>query len=971
MKRRDALKGLDVNLFLLEMDRMQEQMQQTEANYKIADDQLKETSASYEKIKTEYETMETEIDEAGKRIDAGRERLNHTVVSKGKLEGQVNVLHEQVKAFEMSDEHFKNRADEIEQDRLDKLLQRQSYEQEKKMLDEQLAEVIVRRQRAEDKLRELQESISGCNAHLEQGKEELLVLLNQKAQIQAGILRCKTMIEQINIRKAELHQRLLTQKSEESGTQDAMRKFSEALDHVRAEMTRLHQDESQLLEEQKTWDSKLAFTDRSLEEETAVYHRTASRLESLKNIAERYDGYGASIQKVMEQKQSEPGLLGVVSDFIKTDSRYETAVETALGGSIRSIVTEDDQTAKKMIAYLKQNRLGRATFLPLTSVAGNGTIRDANALREPGVIGLASMLVRYEKKYDGIVRQLLGKIVVAETIDHAIALAKKYRHSLSIVTLEGEYLRPGGSMTGGAYKNSSNLLGRNREIEDLAAKLEKSREYLSEQKRRKEEITTARALLGDDLQKIRTQLQELSLVENTASLNEKRARQQQEEREQELQKLRSEAEQMDLEIAELKKEKGDAAEQMQTLLDREAEIAQGNQSYQDRLDEKLYLESSVNKAFSEVQMEEANIRQKSEFAIQNIRRVDEEIEKCSLQVQELSAEVEAAKEDAAKKKQEIVLLRQTIAKAEEDIARLQENLSQQMDERDERKKRQKQFFQKREEISGRMTELDKERFRLNSQKEKLEESREQQINYMWEEYELTPHSAKALKQDGHHEAGELKKQIAEIKESIRQLGNVNVNAIEEYREVSKRLTFLKAQHDDLVASEEALVKIIEDLDHGMRRQFTEKFQEIQREFDRAFKELFGGGKGTLQLVEEEDILETGIRIIAQPPGKKLQNMVLLSGGEKSLTAIALLFAIQNLKPSPFCLLDEIEAALDDSNVGRFATYLHKLTKNTQFIVITHRRGTMTAADRLYGITMQEKGVSTLVSVDLIEHGLTK
>ena len=218
---------------------------------------------------------------------------------------------------------------------------------------------------------------------------------------------------------------------------------------------------------------------------------------------------------------------------------------------------------------------------------------------------------------------------------------------------------------------------------------------------------------------------------------------------------------------------------------------------------------------------------------------------------------------------------------------------------------------------------------------------------------------------------ELKQQIAQIKDEIKRLGDVNVNAIEEYKEISERYEFLKTQHDDLVEAEATLVGIIEELDAGMRKQFTEKFAQIQTEFDKAFKELFGGGKGTLELVEDEDILECGIRIIAQPPGKKLQNMILLSGGEKALTAIALLFAIQNLKPSPFCLLDEIEAALDDSNVGRYAKYLHKLTKNTQFIVITHRRGTMAAADRLYGITMQEKGVSTLVSVDLIENDLDK
>ena len=281
------------------------------------------------------------------------------------------------------------------------------------------------------------------------------------------------------------------------------------------------------------------------------------------------------------------------------------------------------------------------------------------------------------------------------------------------------------------------------------------------------------------------------------------------------------------------------------------------------------------------------------------------------------------------------------------------------------------FFDKRDKLSDQMTLLDKECFRLGNQIERLEETQESRINYMWEEYEITPNNAIQYRSEEISDRSDIKKAVTALKEEIRKLGNVNVNAIEDFKEVKERHTFLSAQYEDLVKAEETLKGIIEELDTGMRKQFTEKFHDIQREFDKAFKELFGGGKGTLELMEDEDILEAGIRIISQPPGKKLQNMMQLSGGEKALTAIALLFAIQNLKPSPFCLLDEIEAALDDSNVVRYAKYLKKLTKNTQFIIITHRRGTMNAADRLYGITMQEKGVSTLVSVDLVEHELDK
>ena len=268
-----------------------------------------------------------------------------------------------------------------------------------------------------------------------------------------------------------------------------------------------------------------------------------------------------------------------------------------------------------------------------------------------------------------------------------------------------------------------------------------------------------------------------------------------------------------------------------------------------------------------------------------------------------------------------------------------------------------------------MADLDKEVYRLESQKAGYEEAAEKQINYMWEEYEITYNHAKELRDMNLTDLAKMKKRIQELKSEIRSLGNVNVNAIEEYKQVSERYEFLKNQHDDLVEAEATLEQIIAELDEAMRKQFKEQFAMIAEEFDAVFKELFGGGKGTLELMEDEDVLDAGIRIIAQPPGKKLQNMMQLSGGEKALTAIALLFAIQNQKPSPFCLLDEIEAALDDNNVVRFAQYLHKLTKNTQFIVITHRRGTMTAADRLYGITMQEKGVSTLVSVSLLENEL--
>lgn len=971
LKKREELKKNDVNLFLMEMERIDAQLKEAAVNYETTRGQLEETTAFHEKMKSEYEHLEEAMQAVSAEIESERNKLNESTILKEKLEGQIGVLNEQIKAAELSDEHFGNRRKELESEQTEKENQLNAYEEEKHALDMQLEQAKQRLKKAEHELKNLQESIQNCNEKIDSGKNERMELLNQKALIQANQQKFDTTIEQISIQKAQLNQRLLQKKSSESGLEHLLEEETHTLHKVQAEIEQLRQKEQTLENGQSQRRQTLAELNRTLEETTAKYHKLSSRLESLRNIAERYDGYGNSIRKVMAQKEREPGLLGVVSDLIKVEKKYETAIETALGGSIQNIVTKDDETAKKMIAYLKQNRFGRATFLPLTSVKGSGDIKYPEALQEPGVIGLAHTLASYDETYRGIMRQLLGRVVVADTIDHAAALAKKYRYSLSIVTLEGESLRPGGSMTGGAFKNSGNLLGRNREMEELSAEAKQTKELIETQKARREELLTAIALNSDDVEKLREELQQKYLLENTAGLNVERARQQKEQSEAALKNLQSEGMELESRIREMKEEKAQAQKEIARVMHKEEELERETANYQEILDEQLYLEGSAGRSFSEAQMEEANIRQKSEFAASNIERVKEEIEKCGIQIQKLSEEAELAKEDVKQRKQQIDHIRQTIRSSEDEFARFEEILQNKVLQRDEIASRQKEFFGKREEITERISRLDKEMFRLNSQKEKLEESRERQNNYMWEEYELTPHNALAFREEACRSADELKKQILSLKDEIRSLGDVNVNAIEEYKEISARYDFLNAQHEDLIRAEEALVNIIEELDSGMRRQFTEKFAEIRREFDRAFQELFGGGKGTLELVEDEDILECGVRIIAQPPGKKLQNMILLSGGEKSLTAISLLFAIQNLKPSPFCLLDEIEAALDDSNVGRFADYLHKLTENTQFIVITHRRGTMASADRLYGITMQEKGVSTLVSVDLIEHDLEK
>ncbi len=971
LKKKSELKEYDVNMFLLESEQIRSQQKDVEDKFQIADAQLKESNADYEKIRTEYEQLGQSMAQMDEKINSIRENISNTSVMKEKLESQIQILTEQIHTAEMTDEHLQSRLDAIDQEKAQRSEQSATYIAEKEQLDEQLLEVQNRQNEAQEKLTAVQQEIARCNQGIENGQKELYELLNNKAGIQSKQQRFDTMLEQINIRKAELGKRLLDRKTQEADLNTVLSDYQKELEEVSLEIIDLKKKEEELTGKEKEWRDKLRENGRKLEENQTAFHKQQSRLESLKNIAERYDGYGNSIRKVMEQKASNPGLLGVVSDLIQVEKKYETAIETALGGNIQNIVTEDESTAKKMIGFLKQNRLGRATFLPLTSVSAKGNPKNETLLDEEGVLGIANRLVKCDKKYDEVAAYLLGRVLVVDTIDHAIALAKKNHYSLHIVTLEGEYLSPGGSMTGGAFKNSSNLLARKREIEELEQKVDSIRKELSELKNRREDIRTAIELNADELDQVKEELQQKYLVQNTAKMNVDRAKQQRNESEAVFTGLMGEKQQIEQQIEEIDNNKKRILDEIEYSKKREQEINEEANAFQKILEEQAKLENEASQKLSNIQLETANIKQKVEFAQVNIDRINGEVEKFDAECADLLENAAQSKEDAKKKQQDIEEIKKTIAASGESHGKLEEELRESVAKKEQMSADYRGFFQKQEEISKRCNDLDKEIFRLNNQREKLKEAGEYQTNYLWEEYELTPHAALELQNDIYDDLTALKKMVAEVKDEIRKLGDVNVNAIEEYKEVSERYQFLKGQHDDLVEAEQTLVGIIEDLDSGMRKQFSEKFAEIQKEFDASFKHLFGGGHGTLELVEDEDILECGIRIIAQPPGKKLQNMMQLSGGEKALTAIALLFAIQALKPSPFCLLDEIEAALDDSNVTRFASYLNKLTKNTQFIVITHRRGTMAAADRLYGITMQEKGVSTLVSVNLIENDLTE
>lgn len=971
LKKKEELKTVDANMFLMEMDRIKAQLREIEEKISISNQDLQSTKANYESAKVEYERIEKEMEELSAKIEEEKERSNKNQLLKQQLAGQINVLKEQINTAKLNGEHLQNRILSIQKELDGKTQQKDSQQTELGLLKEQLDKFQAVEVENKAVGLKLQEDTGILESHIEEGKNQIIDLLNKRASTKAKLQRYSTMIEQIQIRKAELSQKILKLKSEESEQEESLAAYQKDYMEVSARIDALSEESTKYDNEVTELQQILSQQNEQMETGQTAYHREASRLESLKNITERYDGYGNSIRRVMEQKNRETGIMGVVADIIKVQKSYETAIETALGGSIQNIVTQDEHTAKRMIDFLKRGKYGRATFLPLTSIGNRNGFTNEKALKEPGVIGLASSLVDVESCYEGLAKYLLGRTVVVDHIDNAIIIAKKYQHTLRIVTLDGESLSPGGSMTGGAFKNSSNLLGRRREIEELTESVALLKNDMEELQKSIDVNRDKRRILRNKIVELKDSLQKEYIVQNTAKMKIKQMQSRNTETKSGYAQLKRESSEIEAQIADIRIEESEIQKELEESVSLEKKTESLILGLQKELEVKKQEQDAHNSKSEGIHLDLANLKQKEEFIHQNISRINHEMKSLQEERESIKNDILENEKDIQKKAHDIREIEIFIAKASEHEGESNGQVKEWMEKKDSLYTSHKSFFAKREELSERMAMLDKENFRLASQLEKLEESKETQINYMWEEYELTVSTAHEFKDVSYENQGQLKKAIQILKSDIKGLGSVNVNAIEDFKELSERHEFLSTQHDDLIKAEEILLGIIEELDSGMRAQFKENFAIIQAEFDKAFKQLFGGGKGSLELVEDEDILEAGIRIISQPPGKKLQNMMQLSGGEKALTAIALLFAIQKLKPSPFCLLDEIEAALDESNVTRYAKYLNKLTTNTQFIIITHRRGTMEVADRLYGITMQEKGVSALVSVNLIEDELDK
>ncbi len=969
LKKKEELKQLDVNHFLLESERKEGVLKDTEGKLQIANDDLAQHRAQYEGIRAEYDNIAEELTELDRQLEEARARVSDAGSMRTKLEGQIELFKEQIKSAGVSIEHFNKRIADLDEAMQEKEKEKSGIDSDKSGVDEVLAEAQQKRDSEREALNAIQGRIEEITRSIEENKNNIIQLLNERANVRSGKERYDTMLEQSQVRRAQLNSQFLQAKTDEEEQQGIIEQLQNEFEEINKKIAELDFEEKKKEERSSQIHDELSKLDEKLQEARVSYHQDKTKLEAISNLTERYEGYGSAIRKVMEKKEEEKGVIGVVADIIRVEKKYETAIETALGGNIQNIVTKDEPTAKRMISFLKENRLGRATFLPLTSIEHPQEFKTPEVLDEKGVVGMANEIVNTDPEYVNVAKSMLGRIVVVDNVDNALKIARKYDYGVRMVTIEGELLVPGGAISGGAFRNNSNLLGRRREMDELEKKVKEALKningYLDEIEKIKEERNRLRVEIAD----LKFESQQQYIRMNTANLNLQKAQEKIDETTKGVDDLHHEQSEIDLQVQDIKEQQKKIEEELKSSADREKEMRESIDASQEKLDAEREAETAQALKVTECEVELEKLLQKQEFEAQNVERIENEMARLKTEREEAEASVKKNTEEIRQKESDIEEIKKTIEASHTAEEESQGKLAELQGKREELQTKQKSFFGQSEELSGRISGLDKEAYRLQSQLERLKEELQGMNAYMWEEYELTIEAAAALKDEAMTDLVVIRRSIAELKDGIRRLGDVNVNAIEDYKVLMERYGFLKGQHDDLIEAEKELQGIIEELDTAMRRQFEEKFKEISVEFDKVFKELFGGGKGTLELMEDEDILEAGIRIIAQPPGKKLQNMMQLSGGEKALAAIALLFAIQNLKPSPFCLLDEIEAALDESNVGRYANYLHKLTAHTQFIVITHRRGTMEKADRLYGITMQEKGVSTLVSVNLIDEEL--
>ena len=640
LAKRENLKELDINMFLLEYEHTGNLIRELEEKTRIAENQLKEAQDAHSRTKDEYERLEKILEELNERMEALREESRDRAIRKQQLSGEINVLHEQILAGEQNDSHYRSRLLAVQEDTEKKSADQEALEEQKADLQANLREIDRKLADEQKKMDNIQSSIEECTQVVEDGKNEIIEILNSRANTKGKAQRFDAMKEQLDIRKAGISQRILSLKTQEEEQQSAIDQAQKEYDTITKAIQETREEGSRLTKEIHAIQETLKQQNTQLEKEQTSYHREASRLESLRNITERYDGYGNSIRRVMEQKNHVPGIRGVVADIIHVEKNYEIAIETALGGSIQNIVTDNEQTAKQMIEFLKKNRYGRATFLPLNSISSRGEFNQRGALNEPGAIGLASGLVTAEKEYDGLIGYLLGRVLVVDHIDHAIAIARKYRHSIRMVTLEGESLSPGGSMTGGAFKNNSNLLGRRREIEELEKKVKELAAGYHEIRQSMEDNRSRRNEMRDTVAALQQKFQEQSIQQNTARLNIEQLEKKAEEIRGGYTRIEREQEEIRLQARDMQADNIKITQELEASKRDEEELETFIETRQKELEDWKKDEAETSEKLERIRLDASASQQKESFIKENLRRLKEEIEVLSKEREEILDSVE-------------------------------------------------------------------------------------------------------------------------------------------------------------------------------------------------------------------------------------------------------------------------------------------------------------------------------------------
>lgn len=956
------MKKLDISISYREIIRNKEESEKTQKLFSDTSDEL-ETVKSQE---TENERLMNELYDKNRQSDDDKTSVNAQLVENqaktAEAENEINIFENNIKNNTANIERIRRECEGIKERNEKRISDIKETEEaikakgaQREELQSQLAKTKAEAEEHSAALNDADEKINNLRSEYF-ARENEISSLNERASgienLRSSFIERREAVEaEISAHRAGLEQ--TKKRLEETAWQRAERqkKRDELSDTV-----------MELRNKREAAETKERAAGAELAKMQVEYNSKSSKKKILEGLENDYAGYAKSVKAVLTARELKSVTIhGTISSLTDVDKKYVAAIETALGGALQNIIVGSEEDAKAAIAYLKRTHGGRATFLPVSSVKGKRLENAAQVSREKGFIGIASELISYDKKYDGIFSSLLGRVVVIDNIDNAIAVSRKYGYRFRSVTLAGDVLNAGGSMSGGSLNKQSGFLSRAAEIKSLTSEINelsgKMRNLTEEKHVAESEIALADGQLSSFVPLVREYEDEILRLENTERmLKDSLEKSESTSHEQELGQIEEKLKETADSVAELisgvsslKNKNKELEEKIAGLIDERNELLS-------RRDECDLQARDISEQISELGSETAAMRQSVTSAYAEInssrdetaRRTAEE-EQLIKQNEEYNSSIEKAKIQLEKLREYSQELRTKLS----EIDRLKKSISEQMNRSRGANK----------DITNKLIELQKELTRIENKSSKLQTERDSVLNRIWDDYEMSFGDLEEQSEEL-EDPKEAAKQLSEYRKKIRALGSVNIDSIEEYKNVKERYEFMTSQKADLEKSKDNLVKIIESMEELMKEHFSEQFAEINKAFGEVFAELFGGGSGRLELSDPDDILTTGIEIEVQLPGKGTQNINLYSGGEKSFIAIALLFAILKVKPTPFCILDEIDAALDDVNVSRFATYLKNYTDHTQFIVITHRRGTMEAASILYGVTMQESGVSKLLSLKI-------